>query len=98
MKEERKEIGILSKLIVYNCFRNGPIETIHAGKYVEIPPEASRITQEEMALIMSAATTQVAALEKALFLMIPMKTIRSLNFSLNRLLTTVIPIGKKSTI
>lgn len=47
----KKEISIISKFIVFHCFRNGPIEDIHAD---------GRISQDEMRLIMQAAVTELA--------------------------------------
>lgn len=58
----RATIGELSKLLVYNGFRNGPIENIHAGEHMEIPDNVSRISNEEMAYLMKTATTEIAKL------------------------------------
>ena len=46
------------------AFRNGPIEDLHAGEYSELldDPGLSRITDEEMKMIMVNACEQVARL------------------------------------
>ena len=50
--------------VVARAFRNGPIENLHAGKYSELlsNPDLSRITDEEMKIIMVNACEQVARL------------------------------------
>ena len=46
------------------AFRNGPIEDLHAGKYSPLleDSELSRVTDEEMKMIMIAASTKLAEL------------------------------------
>ena len=56
----RAFIGEISRTLVYRCFRNGPIEDLHGGRYVEFEPDISRISDEEMAVVMKAATTSLA--------------------------------------
>ena len=50
--------------IVAMAFRNGPIEDLHAGEHSELleRPELSRITDEEMKMIMLAACDAVERL------------------------------------
>ena len=54
-----------AKAIVALVLRNGPIETVHAGKACptcSAGPEYSRITQDEMKSIMKAAVDRMYAL------------------------------------
>jgi hypothetical protein len=51
-----------AKALVALAFRNGPIENVHAGKVCPTcdgNPEYSRITQDEMRLIMKAAVDRM---------------------------------------
>ncbi len=52
--------------IVANAFRNGPIEDLHAGTSSELlsNPELSRITDDEMKMLMINACEQVTKLLK----------------------------------
>ena len=56
----RDEANALTAL----CFRNGPIENLHAGKYSELleNPSYSRITDGEMKKLMISASSQLAGL------------------------------------
>jgi hypothetical protein len=54
-----------AKAIVALAFRNGPIESVHAGKLCatcSAGPEYSRITDDEMRAIMKSAVDRVYAL------------------------------------
>lgn len=62
---ERSELAREAKAIVALAFRNGPIEDIHAGSPCPVcngKPEFSRISDEEMKLIMKNAVNRVYAL------------------------------------
>lgn len=62
IKEKRKIVSDIASYLVYNSFRNGPLEDIHAGEIIDIPKNASRISDAEMEYIMRTATTSVAML------------------------------------
>lgn len=51
----KEQISTISKFLVFHCFRNGPIADIHDDQ-----DGGSRISQEEMKLIMQTAVTEVA--------------------------------------
>src|SRR4051794_31375486 len=58
----RDQLAREAKAIVALCFRNGPIENIHAGQPCPTcvkNPEYSRISDEEMRLIMRNAVNRV---------------------------------------
>jgi hypothetical protein len=57
-----KARAVEAKAIVVRAFRNGPIEDLHAGKgcpICSVDPSYSRISDEEMKVLMKAAVTQV---------------------------------------
>ena len=59
------ELAREAKAIVALAFRNGPIETVHAGRLCPTcngAPEFSRITQDEMKAIMKSAVDRMYSL------------------------------------
>ena len=56
----RDQANVLTLL----AFRNGPIENLHAGEYSPLldDPSLSRITDEEMKVLMIAASAKLAEL------------------------------------
>jgi hypothetical protein len=62
---EDPQLAREAKAIVALAFRNGPIEKVHAGKLCptcSAGPEYSRITDEEMKVIMKSAVNRLYAL------------------------------------
>jgi hypothetical protein len=62
---ERDQLAREAKAIVALAFRNGPIETLHAGKLCPVcegQPEFSHISDAEMKLIIKNAVDRVYAL------------------------------------
>jgi hypothetical protein len=64
-KTRDPELAREAKAIVALVLRNGPIETVHAGKTCptcSAGPEYSRITQDEMKAIMKSAVDRMYSL------------------------------------
>ena len=62
---EDPQLAIVAKAIVALAFRNGPIESVHAGKHCptcSAGPEYSRVTDDEIRAIMKSAVDRVYAL------------------------------------
>jgi len=55
----RTVFSYLAKSITQTCLRDTTLEDMHAGTYVEIPDEVSRISNEEMKLLMREFVTNV---------------------------------------